>query len=103
MPDDCFEWQVGFDASDGVNYYALPGSRTTAIADVELGSNVGFTGRYVFKISTPEVLIPSESMLFVIQNLLFYHSQFPIKWDSSMEVCNRMKLGSNPGQDEFLL
>ncbi|XP_030847139.1 sushi, nidogen and EGF-like domain-containing protein 1 [Strongylocentrotus purpuratus] len=41
--------QVGFNAGDGVNYYSVPGSRTAAVVDIETTSNIGVSGRWVFR------------------------------------------------------
>ncbi|XP_071491471.1 protein mesh-like [Diadema antillarum] len=47
--------QVGFNAGDGIKYYSVPGSRTNDIVDVEEASNVGVTGRYVFRTDSSEI------------------------------------------------
>ena len=44
------EAQVGYDAGDYVNYYTVPGSMTSSIADIETTSNVGVAGLYVFQV-----------------------------------------------------
>ena len=42
--------QVGYDAGDNINYYTVPGSRTSSIVDIESTSNVGVHGLYIFKV-----------------------------------------------------
>ena len=42
--------QVGFDASNDNLYYAWSTSRTAAVANIDDGSNVGLTGRYLFRV-----------------------------------------------------
>ncbi|XP_038045953.1 uncharacterized protein LOC119720369 [Patiria miniata] len=48
--------QVGLNSGDGVNYCSLPDSRTDAIVDVDLQTNIGTTGRFLFRVdSTSEI------------------------------------------------
>ena len=42
--------QVGFDAGDKQNFFSFPDSQTPAIIDVNNSSNVGVTGRWIFRI-----------------------------------------------------
>ncbi|XP_077463845.1 sushi, nidogen and EGF-like domain-containing protein 1 isoform X2 [Stigmatopora argus] len=42
--------QAGFNAGDGVRYFNIPGSRTRDVAGLEATTNVGFPGRWVFRI-----------------------------------------------------
>uniref|UniRef100_A0ACB8FAR7 Uncharacterized protein n=1 Tax=Sphaerodactylus townsendi TaxID=933632 RepID=A0ACB8FAR7_9SAUR len=42
--------QAGFNAGDGKRYFNIPGSRTDDIVDVEMTTNVGIPGRWVFRI-----------------------------------------------------
>ncbi|XP_067934148.1 uncharacterized protein [Watersipora subatra] len=44
--------QVGFDAGDGRNYYSTPSSRTAAVINVTLVSNVGISGKMMFLLSS---------------------------------------------------
>ena len=39
---------MGFDAGDGVNYYAHPWSRTDSMTQIQDNTNVGLTGRYMY-------------------------------------------------------
>ena len=48
-------FQVGFDAGDGLNFYALPSSRTRTIANVERETNVNVIGRYMFRTDSTTV------------------------------------------------
>ncbi|XP_069118209.1 protein mesh-like isoform X2 [Argopecten irradians] len=47
--------QVGFNGGDGVNFYALPESRTSAIANLASLSNVKTNGKFVFRIDTAQI------------------------------------------------
>ena len=51
-------FQVGFDAGDGVNYYAIDGSRTDAMLDIENTSNINVLGKYMFKVSNANITAP---------------------------------------------
>ncbi|XP_069630740.1 sushi, nidogen and EGF-like domain-containing protein 1 [Haliaeetus albicilla] len=42
--------QAGFNSGDGVHYYNIPGSRTPAVLHVGRGSNVGISGRWIFRV-----------------------------------------------------
>ncbi|KAJ8040785.1 Sushi, nidogen and EGF-like domain-containing protein 1 [Holothuria leucospilota] len=42
--------QVGFNAGDGVNYFTLPGSRTNEVLDLQISSNIGIPGRWMFRV-----------------------------------------------------
>ncbi|CAG2206870.1 Sushi, nidogen and EGF-like domain-containing protein 1 [Mytilus edulis] len=42
--------QVGFDAGDGIHYYAVPSSRTPDIINITHMSNVGIPGKYIFRV-----------------------------------------------------
>ncbi len=42
--------QIGFDAGNGEDFLAIPGSRTAAMADLESMSNIGMPGRFVFEV-----------------------------------------------------
>ena len=43
--------QVGFNAGDGVNYAAVPASRTADIINIASTSNVGVPGVWIFQIN----------------------------------------------------
>ncbi|XP_055502008.1 sushi, nidogen and EGF-like domain-containing protein 1 [Leucoraja erinacea] len=49
--------QAGFNAGDGKRYFNIPGSRTDDIVDVEMTTNVGIPGRWVFRIHDAQVEI----------------------------------------------
>ncbi|XP_022084194.1 sushi, nidogen and EGF-like domain-containing protein 1 [Acanthaster planci] len=55
--------QVGFDASDGVNYYEVPGSQSDDIVNIDLRSNINTTGRWLFRIDLDEIQ-DNESPIF---------------------------------------
>ena len=48
--------QVGYDAGDGTNYYALPESRTPEIINVSSMSNVNISGLFVFRVDSAEII-----------------------------------------------
>ena len=41
---------AGFNAGDGINYIAIPGSLTPSIIDIARTSNVGIPGIWIFKV-----------------------------------------------------
>lgn len=47
--------QAGFNAGDGKRYFNIPGSRTADIVNVEDTTNVGYPGRWVFRIDHARV------------------------------------------------
>ncbi|XP_029938701.1 sushi, nidogen and EGF-like domain-containing protein 1 isoform X2 [Salarias fasciatus] len=47
--------QAGFNAGDGKRYFNIPGSRTGDVVNVEGTTNVGFPGRWVFRIDDAHV------------------------------------------------
>ncbi|XP_072771226.1 sushi, nidogen and EGF-like domain-containing protein 1 [Nerophis lumbriciformis] len=47
--------QAGFNAGDGRRYFNIPGSRTADVAHVEGTTNVGYPGRWVFRIDDANV------------------------------------------------
>ncbi|XP_061680966.1 rootletin isoform X3 [Syngnathoides biaculeatus] len=47
--------QAGFNAGDGIRYFNIPGSRTQDVSNVEATTNVGFPGRWVFRIDHANV------------------------------------------------
>ncbi|KAI0236407.1 hypothetical protein LSAT2_013036, partial [Lamellibrachia satsuma] len=42
--------KAGVNAGDGTHYFSLPGSGTAAIADLQNSTNVGTTGRWLFRV-----------------------------------------------------
>ncbi|XP_022088983.1 protein mesh-like [Acanthaster planci] len=48
--------QVGFNAGDGFNFYAVPESRTGTIVDIDQDSNIGTTGRFLFRIDSSNII-----------------------------------------------
>uniref|UniRef100_A0AAY4ES26 Sushi, nidogen and EGF-like domain-containing protein 1 n=1 Tax=Denticeps clupeoides TaxID=299321 RepID=A0AAY4ES26_9TELE len=51
--------QAGFNAGDGRRYFNIPGSRTDDIVGVESTTNVGYPGRWVFRIDNAHVQVGS--------------------------------------------
>ena len=49
--------QVGFNAGDGNRSATLPASRTAAIVDIELTSNVGVPGMWVLQVDDNELAV----------------------------------------------
>lgn len=47
--------QAGFNAGDGKRYFNIPGSRTADVVNVEGTTNVGYPGRWVFRIDNAHV------------------------------------------------
>ncbi|XP_012990330.2 sushi, nidogen and EGF-like domain-containing protein 1 isoform X1 [Esox lucius] len=47
--------QAGFNAGDGKRYFNIPGSRTDDVVDVEETTNVGYPGKWVFRIDNAQV------------------------------------------------
>nr|XP_023657699.1 sushi, nidogen and EGF-like domain-containing protein 1 isoform X2 [Paramormyrops kingsleyae] len=62
--------QAGFNAGDGQRYFNIPGSRTSDVVDVESTTNVGYPGRWVFRIDDALVRVGGcNHSAFVCQNL----------------------------------
>ena len=57
---------MGFDAGDGINFYAVPGSQTSNISDIGLDSNVGETGQWMFRLASATVIIPGINLAFTL-------------------------------------
>uniref|UniRef100_I3KT48 Sushi, nidogen and EGF like domains 1 n=1 Tax=Oreochromis niloticus TaxID=8128 RepID=I3KT48_ORENI len=51
--------QAGFNAGDGKRYFNIPGSRTADVVNVEGTTNVGFPGKWVFRIDDANVEVGS--------------------------------------------
>ena len=51
--------QAGFNAGDGKRYFNIPGSRTADVENVEGTTNVGYPGRWVFRIDDSHVEVGS--------------------------------------------
>ncbi|XP_030647438.1 LOW QUALITY PROTEIN: sushi, nidogen and EGF-like domain-containing protein 1 [Chanos chanos] len=49
--------QAGFNAGDGRRYFNIPGSRTDDVVEVESTTNVGYPGRWVFRIDDAQVQV----------------------------------------------
>lgn len=47
--------QAGFNAGDGKRYFNIPGSRTADVVNVEGTTNVGYPGKWVFRIDDANV------------------------------------------------
>lgn len=51
--------QAGFNAGDGKRYFNIPSSRTADVVNVEGTTNVGYPGRWVFRIDDANVEVGS--------------------------------------------
>ncbi|KAA0713117.1 Sushi, nidogen and EGF-like domain-containing protein 1 [Triplophysa tibetana] len=62
--------QAGFNAGDGRGYFNIPGSRTDDIVEVETTTNVGYPGRWVFRIDDAQVQVGgcNDSELIIMEN-----------------------------------
>ncbi|XP_076872164.1 LOW QUALITY PROTEIN: sushi, nidogen and EGF-like domain-containing protein 1, partial [Brachyhypopomus gauderio] len=49
--------QAGFNAGDGRRYFNIPGSRTGDVVELETTTNVGYPGRWVFRIDDAQVQV----------------------------------------------
>nr|XP_022329841.1 sushi, nidogen and EGF-like domain-containing protein 1 [Crassostrea virginica] len=47
--------QVGFNAGDGVNYFAVPGSMTDSMLNLPQMSNIGIPGQFVFRVDQTNI------------------------------------------------
>ncbi|XP_033630594.1 uncharacterized protein LOC117292594 [Asterias rubens] len=55
--------QVGYNAGDGVAYYAVPKSLTDQIYDIEERTNIGTRGRWLFRLDTEVVICPNDTIV----------------------------------------
>ena len=51
--------QVGFNAGDGINYAAVPESRTAEIVNITTTSNVGVPGVWIFQVNEESIVVSS--------------------------------------------
>ena len=69
--------QVGFNAGDGINYFSVPDSRTPEIGNIEFTSNVGTTGRWIFRIDQATIVDSScQAVNKGIYNYYFLHQSY---------------------------
>ena len=52
----CMYEQVGLDSGDGVNSFVIARSRTAGIVDIDMESNSGVVGRYMFRTDMSDVI-----------------------------------------------
>lgn len=50
-----FQCQVGFNAGDGTNYYAVNGSMTDSMLNLTQMSNIDVPGQFVFRVDEREI------------------------------------------------
>lgn len=48
-------FQVGFDAGDGLNFYAIEASRTASVINVTKMSNINHPGKFIFRVDTTQI------------------------------------------------
>ena len=68
--------QVGFNAGDGVNYAAVPASRTADIINIASTSNVGTPGVWIFQINEETIVTSSGKT----NNSVLYLALLTIVW-----------------------
>ena len=51
--------QVGFNAGNGINYAAVPESRTVEIIDIDTTSNIGIPGVWAFQVNEETITVSS--------------------------------------------
>ena len=47
---------VGINVGDGINHVTIPGSRTSSILNIEVTSNVGVPGTWIFRVDRGNIL-----------------------------------------------
>lgn len=50
--------QAGFNAGDGERYFSINGSRTAAIVEIDMTSNIGVPGKYLFQVDDTTIATP---------------------------------------------
>ncbi|XP_071797061.1 uncharacterized protein [Asterias amurensis] len=55
--------KVGYNAGNGVAYYAVPKSMTDQIYDIEESTNIGTRGRWLFRLDTEVVVCPNDTIV----------------------------------------
>lgn len=58
--------QVGFNAGDGVNYYAVNGSMTDSVLNLPQMSNIGIPGKFVFRVDLAEIANAGNYPIFTL-------------------------------------
>ncbi|XP_071847181.1 sushi domain-containing protein 2-like isoform X2 [Apostichopus japonicus] len=61
--------QVGFNAGDGINFFAVEGSRTQRVVNVTRLSNVGIPGRWMFRIDNADIESAGCEEIFALAEL----------------------------------
>ena len=66
--------QVGFDAGDGVNFFAIPESQTADVVNVVSSSNIGINGMRLYKLSDAQIsrYIQHKILLIMRPNIVLY-------------------------------
>jgi len=61
---------VGFNAGDGVNFAAVPASRTADIINIDSISNVGIPGVWMFQVNEERIVpAPNRKMIVAPQKI----------------------------------
>ena len=50
--------QAGFNAGDDERFFSINGSRTAAILDIDMTSNIGVPGKYLFRVDGTTIATP---------------------------------------------
>jgi len=56
---------VGFNAGDGVNFAAVPASRTADIINIDSTSNVGIPGVWMFQVNEERIVLAQNRKMIV--------------------------------------
>lgn len=57
---------MGFNAGDGVNYYAVNGSMTDSVLNLPQMSNIGIPGKFVFRVDLTEIANAGNYPIFTL-------------------------------------
>jgi len=62
---------VGFNAGDGVNFAAVPASRTADIINIDSTSNVGIPGVWMFQVNE-ETIVSAPNRKMIVKSIVFF-------------------------------
>ena len=66
--------QVGFNAGDGINFAAVPESRTADIIDIDTTSNIGVPGVWAFQVNEEAIVVSSGKNYMKIKLAIHAHT-----------------------------
>ncbi|XP_076071661.1 protein mesh-like [Mytilus galloprovincialis] len=94
--------QVGFDAGDGFNFYAIEASRTASVINVTSMSNIDHPGKFIFRVDTTQItnggcnvegtltITPREATMFGGTQLIIsgpcFNKTLPYYWSDMFTV-----------------